>query len=127
MDLKEFDGLSQAQEDGQDVPILHPKTGDELGIVIRVAGPDSDRLRKARAAVVNERLSRKRVKLSAAEIEAEGLSLLAAAVISWTGVVIDGKEIECTKSNAEAVLKRFPFIREQLDAVVGDRAGFMKS
>ena len=35
-DLSEFDGLSRAQEEGLDVQIFHPKTGEDLGIIIKI-------------------------------------------------------------------------------------------
>lgn len=127
VDLKEFDSLRAAQEDGIDVKILHPASGEELGITIRVAGPDSERLRKARAAVLTERMSRRAGKVTPQDMERDALAQLSAAVISWSGVVVDGREIECSRQNVAELFTRFPFIREQVDIAVGDRAGFMKS
>ncbi len=127
-DLSEFAGLAQVQDDGIDVAILHPGTGEELGISIRVAGPDSQRQKKARNAINNERLQKSRNKrLTAAELEADAIKLTAASIISWTGVVENGKEIELNADNASTLLTRYPFIYEQLSSAVGDRAGFIKS
>lgn len=128
VDLSEFSGLAQAQDEGVDVKILHPKTGEELGIAIKVAGPDSDRQKKARNAINNERLRMSRNKrLTAAELEADALKITAASIISWAGVIENGVTLELTPENTTAILTRYPFIREQLDSAVGDRAGFIKS
>lgn len=127
-DLSDFAGLSQAQEDGIDVPILHPKTGESLGITIKVAGPDSERQKKARRAVQTERLNMSRNKRpTVPELEADGLIVTVASIISWDGVIENGQAVELSAENATAILTKYPFIREQIDSAVGDRAGFMKS
>lgn len=127
-DLSQFADLAKVQDDGIDVAILHPKTGEELGITIRVAGPDSDRQKKARNAINNDRLRMSRNKrLTAAELEADALKVTAASIISWDGVIENGEAIALNNESATTILTKYPFIREQLDAAVGDRAGFIKS
>lgn len=127
-DLSQFADLAQAQDEGVDVQILHPKTGEELHISIKVAGPDSDRQKKARNAINNERLRMSRNKrLTAAELEADALKITAASIISWSGVIENGKPVDLSTESAVAILTKYPFIREQLDSAVGDRAGFIKS
>lgn len=127
-DLSDFAGLSQAQEDGIDVPILHPKTGEGLGITIKVAGPDSERQKKARRAVQTERLNMSRNKRpTVPELEADGLKVTVASIISWDGVIENGQKVELTPESATTILMKYPFIREQIDSAVGDRAGFIKS
>ncbi len=127
-DLSQFDGLAQAQEEGIDVSILHPKTGESLGITIKVAGPDSDRQKKARRAVQTERLNMSRNKRpTVPELEADGLKVTVASIISWDGVIENGQAVVLTAENATSILTKYPFIREQLDSAVGDRAGFIKS
>jgi hypothetical protein len=128
VDLSEFSGLAQAQEEGIDVDILHPKTGEELGIKIRVAGPDSARQKKARNAVNNERLAKSRNKrATAADLESDALKVTAASIISWDGVIENGQAVELNSENAASILTKYPFIYDQLTSAVGDRAGFIKS
>lgn len=127
-DLAQFADLAKAQDDGIDVVILHPKTGESLGITVKVAGPDSDRQKKARNAINNERLRMSRNKrLTAAELEADALKITAASIISWDGVIENGEDVVLNAESATAILAKYPFIREQLDSAVGDRAGFIKS
>lgn len=126
-DLSEFDALSTSQEEGLDVEIVHPKTGDPLGITIRVAGPDSQRQKEAVQRQVDARLrSRSNQPMTGEDIQANNLRLLASSVISWNSVMVDGEQMECTAENAARLFQRFPFIREQVDAKAGDRAAFLK-
>lgn len=127
-DLSQFAGLAKAQDDGIDVNITHPGTGDELGIVVRVAGPDSARQKKARALVSNERLSKSRNKKpSVAELQADAIRITAASVISWNGIEENGKPVEYSAEAAEDIFRRFPFLYEQVADAVGDRSLFTKS
>jgi len=127
-DLSQFSDLTKAQEEGIDVPILHPKTGDEMGIVVRVAGPDSARQRKARAAVNNERLSKQRNKKpTVADLESDAIKVTAASVISWKGIEENGKAVDYSTEAAEDIFKRHPWLYEQVASAVGDRAVFIKS
>lgn len=128
VDLSEFAGLPQAQEDGIDVAILHPGTGEDLGITVRVAGPDSERQKKARNAITNERLQKSRNKrLTASELEADAIKITAASIIEWSGMIENGKPVELTRENATAIITKYPFIYDQLTAAIGDRSGFIKS
>src|SRR5690606_31293270 len=123
IDLAAFDGLAEAQEEGIEVAILHPGTGEDLGIVIRVAGPDSARQRQAREQQVDRRLRKRSAKpLSAGELADAARRTLAAAVIGWNRVVIDGKEIPFSTEAAVALFQRFPWIQEQVDQAAGSRA-----
>lgn len=127
-DLSDFADLIRVQDDGIDVDILHPKTGESLGMTIRVAGPDSERQKKARTAVNNDRLLKSRNKrVTAPELEADQLKVVAASIISWSGVIENGKEVELTGETATDILTRYPFILDQINSVVGDRAGFIKT
>jgi len=42
-------------------------------------------------------------------------------------VTVDGKELACNKDNAAALYERFPWIKEQVDTAVGDRANFINA
>ncbi len=126
-DLAQLGGLTEAQEKGIDVAITHPGTGEPLGITVTVAGPDSDRQRKARAVITNDRIEKRIRKATADRLDEEALTMTCAAIIGWDGVIVDGKAVEFNPCNASILLKRFPFIRDQIDAAVGDRSVFIKS
>jgi hypothetical protein len=126
-DLNDLSGLSDAQEAGIDVSITHPKTGEPLGIVIKVVGPDSKKQAKARTAVLNDRVEKKIRKITADRLTEEATSMVANSVLSWTGVEIDGAVVPFTVENAVMVFTRWPFIREQVQSVSDDRANFIKT
>lgn len=126
-DFSKFAGLTELQDDGVDVPIFDPN-GNELDAVIRVAGPDSARQRKARTAVNNERLQKSRNKrLTATELEADALKIVVASIISWAGIEENGQPIELSTESATGFLTRYPWVLDQIHTVVGDRAGFTKT
>jgi hypothetical protein len=128
MDLSQFDGLAQAQEEGVDVKIYHPKTGEEMGITIKVVGPESSRQKRIRNLLVNERLMRNRNRRpTAVELDTDALKISAAAILGWEGIEINGKVFEYSAENAEHLLTNYPFIREQIDSTVSDRGVFIKS
>lgn len=121
--------FTKAQEDGVAVEIVHPKTLDPIGFKIWVAGPDSDRQRKARRAVVNERLQLRNQKVTAELLEDEAVRTLARATFKWefaTGTTLEGKTPDWSVKEAERLFARFPFIYEQVNAAAGERAGFIK-
>ena len=133
MDLAQFDTVTAA-EAGAFMQLLHPSTGISLvddnqkPIGITFAGADSERARRYTRKAQNRRLSlapQRRGKVTAEEIEDEGLGLIAACALSWN-VVIDGATPDCTPDNVRAFLKRFPAFREQADTFIGERANFLK-
>ena len=123
-DLAQFDTLAKSQEAGVLVDILHPETLDPLGITMVIAGPDSTRRKMATRKAIDKRLAKRKMRMTAADLEFEGQRALAACVISWTGVMVEGKVLECTMENAVELFRRFPFIQEQVDAEANDRASF---
>lgn len=133
VDLSSIDTVKGANE-GFEVKIYHPGTNEDLDIVINVLGKDSDEFVKTSRAQLKKRMAkiskggfRSTSAIPVEEIESDGLQLLAACTKSWRGVVIDGKEVPCSPDNAVMVYERFPWIKEQIDAAIGDRANFIKS
>lgn len=126
-DLSSFAALQQSQDDGVPVSIVNPINGDELGMTIVVAGQDSKVYRVAKRNMMTDRFKAKRMKLEGEEVEREAKKLVAACVVSWSGVVEDGKPLECSVGQAMYVFDKYPWLYEQVEAVHGDRASFLKS
>lgn len=126
LDLNIFRDLTPAQESGTELKVTHPKTGGPLGIVMRVAGPDSKRQKAAVSEIIGERTDLRIRKVDGERLEEEFIRTAAASIISWSGVIENGKEIEYSADAAIDLLTRFPFIREQVTAISGDRANFLK-
>lgn len=132
IDLSKIDTIAGANA-GFDVQIYHPGTNEDLGITIKVLGKDSDEFRKISQAQSKKRMAKiskagfRNSNVPLEEIERDGLELMAACTKAWTGVVIDGKALECNAVNAIELYERFPWIREQVDLAIGDRANFIPS
>ena len=132
IDLANIDTIKGANE-GFDVQIYHPATNEDLGITINVIGKDSDEFQKITREQTKKRMQKatkggfRNVTIPVEELEEDSLKLLAACTKSWKGVVENGKAIECTKENAMAIYEKYPWIREQVDTAIGDRANFIKT
>ncbi len=131
VDLGNIDTTAGANA-GCDVQLYHPGTNEELGITIHILGKDSDEFQKVSRAQSKKRMAKlsksgfRATPIPTEEIEHDGIELLAACTKSWNGVQVDGKVLECTQENVIAVYERFSWIREQVDAAIGDRANFIK-
>ncbi len=134
VDLAAIDTVKGANE-GFDVQIFHPGTNVDLGIVINVLGKDSDEFQRVSRAQSKKRMAKltkggfrpQNMTPPPEELEADGIALLAACTKAWSGVVVEGKALDCTTDNAAMVYERFPWIKEQVDAAIGDRANFIKA
>jgi len=125
-DLNSLSNLTDLQEEGNELKILHPGTGEPIGITMRVAGPDSKRQKSANSGIIAERAEMRIRKITGARLEDESIRTAAASVMSWTGVVDNGVEISYSPSAALSLLTKYPFIREQVQVYSSDRANFLK-
>lgn len=132
VDLSSIDTVKGANE-GFDVRIYHPGTNEDLDVTINVLGKDSDEFQKVSRAQSKKRMAklskggfRNTSAIPLEEVEQDGIELLASCTRGWSGVVVDGKEVPFSKDAAVDVYTRFPWIREQVDAAIGDRANFIK-
>lgn len=131
-DLSTIDTVKDANN-GVDVQLYHPGNNLDLGITIKVLGRDSDLFRKISAQQNRKRIEKmskggqfKLTRLSPEEVENDAIMLLSACTMGWSNVVVDGAELEFSRENAAMLYTRFPWIKEQVDAAVGDRALFTK-
>ena len=134
IDLTAIDTVKGSNE-GFDVKIYHPGTMVDLGIIINVLGKDSDEFQEVLRTQSKKRLSKitkggfrvQNMTPLPEEIEADGLELLIKCTKSWSGVVIEGKDVEFSYDNVLRIYERFPWIKEQVDTAIGDRANFILS
>lgn len=134
IDLSKIDTVKGSNE-GFDIQIYHPGTMVDIGIVINVLGKDSDEFQKVSRSQSKKRMAKmtkggfrsQNLTPPPEEIEQDGLELLAKCTKTWSGIVVGGKNIECSYENALMIYERFPWIKEQVDTAIGDRANFIKS
>jgi hypothetical protein len=121
MDLSQFPSKSSATK-GAKMQLRHPVTGDELpGFVLTVAGADSHQFVAAKHEEAKKRMEAAGEKPSMDDIELGAKRVLAACVIDWGSVTLNGK----APTDNLAVLIEYPWIAEQIDAFVGRRANFI--
>lgn len=137
MDLASIDTVKGANA-GAEVKLYHPSTNEDMGITICVLGKDSDEFQKINRAQSKRRMEKlskggfRGANIPLESIEQDGLELLASLTKTWKQgdkqtLTLDGVELACNKDNAVLIYKRFPWIKEQVDSFIGDRANFIKS
>lgn len=135
LDLSTLDTV-KASEDGVLLEVRHPTTGAVLEngsggpVTLVVAGADSDRAKRAERATVNRRLKmagRRSQSMTAEELDADALEILAACTLGWSGFALDGQELECNVQNAKRLYGQFPWLREQAESFRQDRSNFLKA
>lgn len=129
-DLATLDTIATAEQ-GAKLELRHPATDEPLGAVLVLAGADSKTYRRHEAATLNRFLDRmakgKRGKgKSAEEQEREGVEMLVACTLNWSGVVLDGTELPCTPENALMLYTRMPWVKEQAREFIMDRWNYLR-
>ncbi|MHC1549394.1 hypothetical protein [Phyllobacterium sp. K27] len=130
-DLSQFSGIAAKLEDGFDLTIVHPATGEPTEIVIKVASYRSERVKRvqrrlANAAIREGKKNPKKVG-TVEEIEEKTNEIVAASVISWN-LTQGGKAVECTPETVLNVISNpdYFFISEQIDKAADEDANFVK-
>lgn len=118
-----------------DVVIYNPVTSEILvnedgsEMTITVHGPYSKKYKAISHAQQNRRLQKAqrtggRLNLSAEEIEAGAFDLLIKCVEGWN-LTIGGAKPECTEAKIREIFTELPWVREQVDAAIGDTQAFL--
>jgi hypothetical protein len=134
MDLSNLD-LQPSADQGSDLHLEHPVTGEKLyfgeaddrkPMTIRLVGRDSKRFRRKEAEILNRTMAKQSRKASVESSEENGIELLAACTIGWSGIAFGGEEVAFSeKAAAELYAKPgYKWIREQVDRFIAERANF---
>ena len=117
--------------------VLHPATGQPLLCAagepawIDLHSMDSKPAHDYQRALRNRRIASRARKVTAEELEAEGVGLLAAVTAAWRLVGLDGAvlDVPCTRDNAAELdaERSLGWLREQVDGFVGDRGNFLRT
>jgi hypothetical protein len=128
MDLSKFEGKS---DEGAELVVLHPGTGEPTNIVIKLAGHDSAAWRRAQhelaARVLKKQASKDGVAEAFAQREGNTAKLLASVTISWENLEEHGESVPFSPANAERIYAAHAWLAEQVDRFVGNRANFFRS
>lgn len=123
MDLSDFDMVPAATVD-----ILHPTTGEVLpGVTLQIAGVDSEVFQQRQFALADARAKQQKKDITRKQLVQERLETLAICLVGWDGLELDGKAVPHTPENAMALLKRLPWLQDQVDAAIVNRALHLKN
>lgn len=132
MDLSQLD----VQEGCSTLVLRHPVTDEPLideetkeEVSIDLLGVESKKMQSVQHRLANARLSKGmkggKLKITAEQLEASSLDLLTEATVGWKHIKVDGNKPPCTSENIRMVYKRFPFVVEQVDEFITDRANHL--
>ena len=117
-------------EEGAELEVLDPVTGEAVGAYITLAGADSVVHRKAVANISKRRFNNQKgfrnTGFDPERMEAESIEILAACTLSWKGVTLEGAALPCSRDNAIKMYTRFPWLREQVEAFISDRSEYLQ-
>ena len=123
IDLASLDTAALCEQ-GAELELTGPGTGEPLGVYLTLAGMDSRVWRRAANALAEKR-TRQRHRVTADEVRTGTIEILARCTLGWRHVVVDGQELPCNVENARELYSRFPWICEQADAFCSDRGSFL--
>ncbi len=128
IDLSALDTRKGAQE-GVELTLKHPSTGAPLaGWTLRVRGYDSEAYQRTSDEQQRRRLDRIAMgkRPTVEELNAEATELSATLIAGWPDKFdLDGKPFAYSESAAQALIVRFPWIREQVEKAAADRGNFL--
>ncbi len=127
MRLSDFELATTATLHVRDIMGRPAFNSDGSPVTIELRSDDDEVVKAQERLATNRRLKNlQRIRMTAEEIEAEGLDKLAAATVAWhTFEDSDGETIVCNRANARALYAAHAFIREQVDTFIADRANFL--
>lgn len=107
--------------------VLRNEDGSEMTITVH--GPYSKKYKAISHAQQNRRLQKAqrtggKLNLTAEEIEASALDLLVKCVEAWN-ITIGGEQPAATEAKVREVFEKLPWVREQVDAALGDAQAFL--
>lgn len=117
---------------GATLAIAHPETEEPIeGMTITLLGQDSAVYRKIQLAKQQAILNRmakgkKMVDLDAEKLAEDTIDDLVKLTVKWTGFEMGGEDLPCTPENCRMVYSDWPWIREQAQEFVANRANFFR-
>ena len=118
-------------EEGVKLQLRHPATDELLfaddkekrPMQIELAGSDSKRFRKINAQLVRRMQGKK--KQSTEDVENGVTEQLVGVTLSWSNIMMDGKELLFDVDTAKDLYNGQRWIREQVAEFISDRSNFL--
>ena len=125
-DLAKLDTAKVAEE-GAELRVAHPTTGEDLGITITLIGTDSKTFRDISKSRATASLKKKTREIDLDQNEQDSIELLARCTKGWSGITENGKDIPFNHENAVELYTKYVWLREQIDRFMADRSNFLPS
>lgn len=125
-DLATLD-TSKVAEEGAELLVEHPTTGEDFGIKITLIGTDSKTFRDLSKSRATASLKKKSRDIDFDQGEAESIELLAKCTKGWEGITEDGIEVPFSYENAVKLYTKYLWLKEQVDRFIVDRSNFLPS
>ena len=125
-DLATLDTAKVAEE-GAELLVAHPTTGEDLGIKITLIGTDSKTFRDISKTRATMALKKKSREIDLDQNEQDSIELLARCTKGWSGITENGKDIPFGHENAVELYTKYLWLREQIDRFMADRSNFLPS
>ena len=122
--------ISEIAPQARAFDILHPGNGEPIGLKVTLLPMTDEKVESARRKIQNRRLSSRSTKVTADQLDTEGLELLCASVGGWEWVgeaTFKGEQPECTPENVRRVLKEAKWIKDQIDREAGYTEAFFEA
>lgn len=124
--------LSELKPVERVVEIVHPSTGEELGIMVTVISFDDPRMNEVKRRIRVQRLEHERrgKPFKADEIDENEMSLLIGSLTGWVwkeGATFHGQKPDFNEKNIREVFKELPWFKKQIEEALADEKGFFRS
>ncbi len=119
-------------DEGSVMNVVHPETEEVIeGMSITLLGQDSSvyrkiQLGKQQAALNRMAKGKKGLDLNAEKLAEDTIDDLVKMTVEWEGFTLDGKELKPTADNVRKIYTEWPWIREQAQEFVNNRANFFR-
>lgn len=127
LDLQSF---VESKRDSAWLTVEHPVTKAPTTMRIQVASSDSEVFRRIDRKIKNRNMNAARKSKNAMTVEAleaGGMELLTGITLGWENVTMRGEPLPFNQENVRKLYEDFPFIKEQVDEFVTERAHFFSS
>ena len=125
-DLAKLDTAKVAEE-GAELRVAYPTTGEDLGIQITLIGTDSKTFRDISKSRATASLKKKSREIDLDQNESDAVDLLAKCTKGWSGITENGKQVAFSYENAVQLYTKYLWLCEQIDRFIADRSNFLPS
>lgn len=113
------------------IDILHPSTGEKIGVTVTVLSINDERMAAVKRRIQNKKieLDRRGKTFKVDDLEENEMELLTTAITGWNwegDVDFHGEKPAFNEKNVKAVLKELTWFKQQIMEAVGDEKAFFQ-